>query len=102
MYFIMRYSGTKGLRDLFVEDRPLSPLRAATTSDPEESAYFQLGALPLGEGGGVKHSPPSMMRIFANQINSMKILIMIYDHHTQVTTGKNHENHHFQKLSKCM
>ena len=38
MYFIMRYSGTKWLRDLCVEDRPLSPLRAAPTLDPEESA----------------------------------------------------------------
>ena len=63
-------------------------------------AALALGALPLKEGGGAKHSPPGKQIFSSKLINFINIENVIHEHYIQVATGKNHENHHFSKIIK--
>ena len=67
----LRYRRSKGVRDSRQEEPPLGSLAAPCHLEESASHHFeksswiiynsQLGALPLGEGGGAKHSPPGQM-----------------------------------------
>ena len=53
---------------------------------------MKLGALPLVEGGGAKHSPPGE--------HIEKHNIITYKQHTPATTDLNIKNHDFSKFIK--
>ena len=52
-----RYSRSKGVRERRLEEPPLGSLAVPCHLEESASHHLQLGALPLVEGGGAKHSP---------------------------------------------
>ena len=73
----LRYGRSKGVRESRQEEPPLGSL--ALPCHLEESAsHHELGAPPLEEGGGAKHSPPGDT---CEKIIKISSRIMISENH---------------------